>query len=179
MSQRTALVGKFAGLVFVLTAGVASAQPGIPISATFNVAFTASPNTGGTTYCGGTPLAAIVEAHGVGTSLTVPMFIQVNKTLTPGGAMHGCVTLTMANGDTLNATYEGTIALPDGNNFSPFSGSLTFTGGTGQFRNATGTATFTAWASFFYPTLSFLGGTSLPVQGTAFYLVQGSVSLGH
>ena len=179
MSQRTVLTAIVATMAFSMTAGVASAEGRVPIIATFDVAFTASPNTGGTTYCGGVAQAAVVEAHGVGTSDLGPMLIQVNKTLTPGGAMHGCVTLTAANGDTLNATYEGTIAVPNPNNFSPFSGSLTFTGGSGQFHNATGTATFTAWASFFYPTISFLGGSALPVQGTAFYLVQGSVSLGH
>jgi len=156
---------------------VARTEEHVPVNGTFTVAFTAKPNTASVAYCGGTALAAVVEAHGVGSSSLGALLLEVQKTLTVGGNMHGCVTLTAANGDSLTATYAGTIAAPDAYNFSAFSGTLTFTGGTGRFRGATGTADFTAWARFFYPTISFLGGTALPVQGSAFYLVQGAVSL--
>jgi hypothetical protein len=59
------------------------------------------------------------------------------------------------------------MEIPD--NLSFFSGTLTLTGGTGRFQGARGSASFTAWASFLHPTISFLGGTDLPVQGVAFY----------
>ena len=51
-------------------------------------------------------------------------------------------------------------------------GTLTFTGGTGRYRDASGSADFTA-------VFSRIGGTAAPVQGMAFYSVQGTVSLQH
>jgi hypothetical protein len=65
----------------------------------------------------------------------------------------------------LNATYDGTEGGPDANNFIvDGKGTLTFTGGTGRFRDATGIANFTA--------VFHLGSPVL-----AFYSVEGSVSL--
>ena len=92
--------------------------------------------------------------------------------------MHGCLILTAPNGDTLSAIYDGTEGAPNANNFIvSATGTLTFTEGTGRFRNASGIAHFTADFSTIYPASSFLGGTTAPAQVMAFYSVEGTVSL--
>jgi hypothetical protein len=53
---------------------------------------------------------------------------------------HGSVTLTAANGDSLTFDYEGLLNPVTGEG----NGTLTFTGGTGRFADATGNATFRA-----------------------------------
>ena len=64
--------------------------------------------------------------------------------------MHGCLTLTAANGDTMSAIYDGMendilfLGVKESYGFQFGMGTLTFTGGTGQFRGATGTVKFTA-----------------------------------
>ena len=52
-----------------------------------------------------------------------------------------------------------------------------FTGGTGRFRDARGSAHFTAVFSGIYPGSSFIGGTGAPFQVMAFYSIEGTVSL--
>jgi hypothetical protein len=117
-----------------------------------------------------------VEAHGDGQSTLGPLGFSLLKTLGQG-PLHGCLTLTALNGDTLTATYDGTGGAGNTNNFSSASGTLTFTGGTGRFTGASGTATFKAIFDNFYPASSFAGGTNMaPIQGLAFYLVEGKVS---
>ena len=75
-------------------------------------------------------------------------------------------------GDALYANYAGTTAGPTGE------GTLTFTGGTGRFLGATGSAKFTGFFVGLYPTLTVLGGGTIPyIQGMAFYLVEGTVNL--
>jgi hypothetical protein len=88
--------------------------------------------------------------------------------------MHGCLTLTALSGDKLTAIYDGTEGSPNANNFGFGNVALTFTG---RFRGATGSAKFTAVFSNFYPASSFVGGTSNPLQGVAFYSVDGTVLL--
>jgi hypothetical protein len=166
-----------AAMTIALAPTAALADEGMPFKATFSVAYTATPNTAGVSFCGGAPEPVAVEAHGVTDNLLGGLLVELQKTVAVPGNMHGCITMTAADGDVLNATYDGTILAPNVNNFSFFSGTLTFAGGTGQFAGATGSARFTAWAIFLYPSISFLGGTPLPVQGVAFYSVAGTVSL--
>jgi hypothetical protein len=150
----------------------------VPIQASFAVAFSGTPNTEGVAYCGGAPLPVAIEAHGSGFSTLGPLAFWLQKTQA-GSIFHGCLTLTDPNGDTLAATYDvaGT-APPNANHFSPATGTLTFTGGTGRFRNASGSATLTAVFDAFYPASSFAGGTgTAPLQGMAFYLVKGRISI--
>ena len=150
----------------------------VPIQASFTVAFSGTPNTDNVAYCGGAPLPVAIEAHGAGYSTLGALEFSLQKTQA-GPVFHGCLTLTAPDGDTLTATYdaEGT-APPNSNHFSPAVGTLTFTGGTGRFRDATGSATFTAVFDGFYPASSFLGGTNMaPVQGMAFYFIQGKISI--
>jgi hypothetical protein len=86
--------------------------------------------------------------------------------------------LTAPNGDTLNAIYDGTEGPPNTNNFNTGGGTLTFTGGTGRFRDARGSAHFTAVFSETYPASSFAGGTTTAqLQVMAFYSIEGTVSL--
>jgi hypothetical protein len=150
----------------------------IPIQASFAVAFSGTPNTGNVAYCGGTPGPVAIEAHGDGFSTLGALAFSLQKTQA-GALFHGCLTLTAPNGDTLTATYDAAgSAPPNANHFSPATGSLTFTGGTGLFSGASGSATFTAVFDQFYPASSFAGGTgTAPLQGMAFYLVQGKVSI--
>jgi ELWxxDGT repeat protein len=57
----------------------------------------------------------------------------------PGGAISGTVVFTAANGDQLWADFSGEFTSP-----TTLKGTYTFTGGTGRFSDATGTASFEA-----------------------------------
>ena len=152
----TKLVGSLAltAMAFALTSRAALAQPGIPFQASFTAAFVGVPNTNQIGFCGGpTGTAAypyVVEAHGVGISTLGFLSMTLKKTLPVTGPMHGCLTLTAANGDTMSAIYDGTegdilfLGVEQSYGFQFGTGTLTFTGGTGQFRGATGTVKFTA-----------------------------------
>jgi hypothetical protein len=175
ISIMTKLLGSLAlaAFIFAVAPKAALADDGRPFKGSFAVAFASTPNTGTppVTYCGGAPLLMVVEAHGDGYSTLGPLGFSLQKTA-GGGLFHGCLTLTAPNGDTLTATYDATAVAPtNANHFTPASGTLTFTGGTGRFSGASGSAYFTAVFAGFYP---FLGA---PVQGMAFYLVEGAVSV--
>jgi hypothetical protein len=154
----------------------------MPIQASFAVAFSATPNTANTAYCGGTPGPVAIEAHGDGFSTLGALALSLQKTQS-GPLFHGCITLTAPNGDSLTAIYDAAVSAPQGappnpNHFAPASGTLMFTGGTGRFAGASGKATFTAVFDSFYPGSSFASGTgTAPLQGMAFYVVQGTVSI--
>jgi hypothetical protein len=167
-----------AAMTVVLAPKGALADEGVPFKGTFTAAATVTPNTGGVTYCGGQLLDLAVEAHGAGYSNLGALSLLLQKTIdstTP--AMHGCLMLTAPNGDTLNAIYDGTEGPPNTNNFNTGGGTLTFTGGTGRFRDARGSAHFTAVFSETYPASSFAGGTTTaPLQVMAFYSIEGTVS---
>jgi hypothetical protein len=60
--------------------------------------------------------------------------------LNPDGSFTGTIVFTAANGDELWLDFEGAFTSP-----TDAAGTYTFTGGTGRFQNATGTATFTAY----------------------------------
>ena len=66
---------------------------------------------------------------------------------------------------------------PNSNLFAPATGALTFTGGTGRFKNASGSATFTAIFDVFYVASSLAGGgpATAPMQGMAFYEIEGTI----
>src|SRR4030095_1750201 len=55
------------------------------------------------------------------------------------GALAGVITFTAANGDQLRCTFAGGFISP-----TTATGTYTFTGGTGRFENAAGSATFVA-----------------------------------
>ncbi len=150
----------------------ALADDDLIIKATFTAGASATPNNG-MTFCGGTPLALVGVGHGAGSSTLGPFSVLLQKTLNPGpqGAMHGCLALTAPNGDTLNATYDGTEGASDANNFIEAAGTLTITGGTGRFEETMGSAKLTAVFDVIYPASSFAGGTTAPLQLTAFYSV--------
>lgn len=151
----------------------------VPLQASFAVAFSATPNTANTAYCGGASGPIAIEAHGDGFSTLGALALSLQKTES-GPLFHGCITLTTPNGDSLTAIYDAAgTAPPNANHFSPATGTLTFTGGTGRFAGASGKATFTAVFDTFYPGSSFASGTgTAPLQGMAFYVVQGIVSIG-
>ena len=94
-----------------------------------------------------------------------------------GSVLHGCLTLTAPNGDTLDATYAGGGMAANAHLFAPSTGTLAFTGGTGRFKNASGSAVWTAQAVVFYVASSWAGGgpATAPVQGMAFYEMEGTI----
>lgn len=168
-----------AAMTFVSAPKGALADEGVPIKGTFTAAASVTPNTGNVAYCGGTAQDLAVEAHGAGYSTLGDFSLSLQKTISDTGpAMHGCLILMAPNGDTLDAIYDGTEGPSNPNNFNTGTGTLTFTGGTGRFRDARGSAHFTAVFSVTYPASSFAGGTTTaPLQVMAFYSVEGTVSL--
>ena len=161
-----------------VTARKAPAEEGARILATFTVAYAGIPNTAGASFCGGAPMAVNVEAHGSGSSNFGPLTFSLHKTVDPAtGAAHGCLQLTTANGDTLEAIYDLKLGGPNDHQFALGSdGTLTFTGGTGRFQGASGGAALGSVFTNFYPASSFLGGVSNPIQGVAVYSVDGTLS---
>jgi len=160
-------------LVYGSTLLTVNAQSGRPIDGAFAVTATAIAGYTGPAYCGGTAYNVEVEAHGLGyTSLGAMSFSLIKTVQSPGPAMHGCLTLTAANGDILYATYDGSEPNPpNAHGFRLSSGTLTFTGGTGRFSGASGSATFTA-------SFTRLGGSftsSSPALISAYYLVHGNL----
>jgi hypothetical protein len=154
-------------------------QGGRPFAGSFAVSFTGTLNTAAVSYCGGTALPTAIEAHGNGSTSLGTFSFTLFKT-GGGGLFHGCLTLTAPNGDILEATYDAGSGATNSNNFAPATGGLTFTGGTGRFKNASGSATFSAIFNRYYPGNSFAGGgpANVPVQGMAFYEIEGTLHRG-
>jgi hypothetical protein len=154
-------------------------QGGRRFEGSFAVSYTGTPNTAAVTYCGGTALATAVEAHGNGSTSLGTFSFTLFKT-GGGGLFHGCLTLTAPNGDILEATYDAGSTPPNSNLFAQATGALTFTGGTGRFKNASGSAVFSAIFNPHYPGNSFAGGgpANVPLQGMAFYDIEGTIYRG-
>jgi hypothetical protein len=176
MTRRLVILA-LAAITFAV-AQKAPAEEGAPIRATFTVAFAGIPNTAGHSYCGGAPMAINVEAHGAGSSNFGPLTFSLHKTVDPAtGAAHGCLRLTAANGDTLEAIYDLKLGPNNDHQFGlGTDGTLTFTGGTGRFQGASGGAALASVFTNFYPASSFLGGKPNPIQGVAVYSVDGTLS---
>jgi hypothetical protein len=155
------------------------ADEGERIRATFTVAYAGIPNTAGASFCGGSPKFVNVEAHGAGSSNFGPLSFSLHKTVDPAtGAAHGCLQLTAPNGDSLEAIYDLKLGAANDHHFGlGTDGTLTFTGGTGRFQGASGSAALAAVFADFYPASSFVGGTSNPLQGVAAYSVDGTLSV--
>jgi hypothetical protein len=159
---------------------IALAQPGFHLQGSFSIGAEASPNTTGATFCGGPPSNQIVaQGYGTGFSTLGAFTFTLHKTLNLStGEYRGCVVLTAADGDTLEATYD--LSQPNSTtDFNTARGTLTITGGTGRFKGATGTLKTTAAFLNLYPANSFLGGGAAPLQVVANYLVDGIVSFGN
>jgi hypothetical protein len=174
---------RFLGFVVLATviAGLApqaAFADGWPLKGSFAVSFSTLPNTGNVSFCGGPAGAArVLEAHGTGSTSLGTFAFTLYKTVGAGGVLHGCLTFTAPDGDTLEATYAGTGLPANAHLFAPSAGTLTFTGGTGRFKNASGTAVWTAQAAAFYVANSWAGGgpVTAPIQGMAFYLIDGRI----
>jgi hypothetical protein len=93
----------------------------------------------------------------------------IKKRWPSGETLQGTFKMTAADGDTLEGTEAGTadISLFDENGYGPSRGTLTLTGGTGRFSDASGVLTLTAVQSPVWVGLS--PGT---VNGTVYYLVK-------
>lgn len=147
----------------------------VPFEGVIAVTATASPNVSAppAVFCGGSPLTLVAEGHGNGFTSLGPLTLSLQKTLDEPGPMHGCVTLTMTNGDTLTAIYDATEGMPNANGFITATGTWTVTGGTGHLRNASGQIAFSAVFIGLYPASSFLGGGASPLQVSAYYTFRG------
>jgi|SRR5215471_4218114 len=183
-SRRNILVISSGFLVLLAIAAAlapkrARADGGVPIRATFSVSYAGIPNTTATSFCGGPAYEINVEAHGAGASTVGPLLFTLHKTVQAAGPLsHGCLQLSTANGDTLNAIYDLDLGAENDHGFGGGSnGKLTFVGGTGHFQGASGSAALGSTFTLYYPASSFIGGTSAPVQGFATYSVDGWVSL--
>src|SRR5215203_4866413 len=162
-----ALLALVVAALALAPAPVRADNDNVRVDGTFTVSFT---RPSAVDYCAASGGDLSIEAHGIG-SLTGmgPMFMTVKKCLKFVDLTYaGTFTMTAGNGDTLNGTYAGTQTPANENGFGPFEGTLTVTGGTGQFEHATGGLTFTAVAS-----PASVGSTG-KLNGTAFYLVRGN-----
>jgi hypothetical protein len=121
-----------------------------------------------------------IDAQGMSDTSLGPLFVEVLKCLNPNGGSFGTyagtLTTTAPNGkDSLTWAYSGQNDSPgDFYGFQPFSGELTITGGTGKFKGAHGSASFTANSgpgtavgpSPFNPPVAFVGMAFYSVHGT-------------
>ncbi len=84
------------------------------------------------------PTGVLITANARGNATHLGNYSRVeNILLAPDGSFTGDVTFTAANGDQLTANIEGAFTGP-----ATASGTYSFTGGTGRFATATGTAYF-------------------------------------
>jgi hypothetical protein len=120
-----------------------------------------------------------VQAHGSGSTSLGAFSCALNKFVSIPGGAQGCATLTAVNGDTLVATYAGNCSAPSTTDyFAPCAGTLTITGGTGRFQEASGTVNFTLEYVAQYPGPSFTGGPPKPLLYiSALYTLQGTLSI--
>ena len=122
-----------------LTAAPVAAQQFVPIKGEFTTTFVLS-----------FPTLAIA---GVGNVSHLGLTTEYSDhTLDLLGNQTGTTVFIAANGDQLFATYVGTASPPDVNGIITFSGTQTFTGGTGHFSGATGTAQLQGTADIFTST---------------------------
>ena len=92
-----------------------------------------------------TPFTGVGRLSHLGRS-TVSSEQTVDFTKTPP-ELTGTDVFTMSRGDKLFATHSGISGVPDAQGNVTFSGEYIFTGGTGKFKNASGSAEFTGTAS--------------------------------
>jgi hypothetical protein len=164
-----ALAFVLAGVAF--TPKAALADSGVLIDGAFVVS-AAAPSAIDFCTREGTPSGISIEARGIGSASRLgPLFLKITKCLTfPGGGSvgsggvgtyAGTFAITAGNGDTLNGTYAGTEDFSglDANGFGPFQGTLTVTGGTGRFSDASGVLSFTATDTAFPQVYYLVHGT--------------------
>lgn len=117
----------------------ALAGDGVPVEGMFAVNFTGSPASPGIFDFSG---------NGIGILSNVGhCSFQLKKTLDTTlkvPTYSGTFTITAVNGDTLTGTYQGVGSSLDSGGYSPFSGHLIVTGGTGRFDGAIGNVSFSA-----------------------------------
>ncbi len=92
-----------------------------------------------------TPFEGVGRLSHLGNS-TVSSSQTVDFTTTPP-SLSGTDEFTAANGDKLFTTHSGISGAPDAQGNVTFSGEYVFTGGTGKFKGASGSASFTGTAS--------------------------------
>jgi hypothetical protein len=161
--------------VFVL-ASVAALWTVSPVFASDDVgvggSFTVSYAYSVENYCGAGEGEYSFEAQGLGRLTGLgPLFLTVKKCYrVSDGRYTGRFTIAGAAGDSLRGTYLGTQGPLDANNFGPFHGVLTITGGTGRFRGLRGALSFEAVSS---PDSAV--ATPGMLGGMAFYILDGQL----
>jgi hypothetical protein len=114
----------------------ATAQHAVPFRGTYATTFTLAPGPAPGVF--ELQFNAVGHANHLGHS-GGPSTHLLNALVNPNTQV-GTSTFFAANGDRLDTTYSGIAAPPGPNGVIQFSGTLTITGGTGRFRNATGSA---------------------------------------
>ena len=159
-------------LAAVLTPKPLLAQPGVPVNGNFAVSI-AAPSVSDFCTSEGTPSGISVEAQGIGQASRIgSLLLKITKcaTIENNVATYaGSFEMIACDGDKLNGTYAGTqdFSLLDANDFGPFQGTWTVTGGTGAFSNARGVLNFTGIAS------SSVKDSA--ANGQAYYLIKGNI----
>jgi hypothetical protein len=126
-----------AALMVVSLSSFAWAKQQVPIKGEFTTqfSFTSPPPVAQLTLSGGGWVSHL------GKATCSSLNEVVDFTQQPLPTMTGTLTLTAANGDTLTGEMDA-VAIPAEDGSITFFGTLTFTGGTGRFAGATGTAEF-------------------------------------
>jgi len=180
MFTRLALPASLA-LGFVLACG--ENEPGAPtqptatplaeVSRPWKESYQSSGTLAPGTRC---PAPLLLESDaGSGTATHIGRYTIVNShCLNPstGELTDGSFLKTTANGDQLSGTYFGqatVVQSPAPIGTFAVSGSLTFTGGTGRFANASGTVTMTGKQTADFSQQPVVTETALTMEGTISY----------
>jgi hypothetical protein len=136
------IAGLAAALCLSVAAG-AQAGESVPLIGRFDTSFTLTPTS--------IPGVFTVDFSGSGevshmgrTTVASPMTVDFRSSPNP---MAGPVVFTAASGDELHASLSGLGSPADASGNTAFTGTLTFTGGTGRFSGASGHAAFSGAAN--------------------------------
>ncbi|MBK9385289.1 MAG: hypothetical protein IPN34_10790 [Planctomycetes bacterium] len=141
--SRHLLAATALALALGLSATPATAQRFLPIEGKFTTSFVLTPTA--------TPgvFSLSIDSQGIASHLGLTVGSSthtVDMTGTPT-VQFGSTTYIAANGDRLFAHYSGTASAPNASGVITFSGTQTFTGGTGRFHGATGSTSMQGTAN--------------------------------
>jgi hypothetical protein len=159
MIRSASMILALTTLVLGISPRPTTAQHFVPIKGSYVTAFTLTPTP--------TPGVVRVQIVSIGKASHLGNSTNAADTLVDMRVVPNLQTgpelFIAANGDRLAGTYSGIAGLPDPSGIIRFSGILTFTGGTGRFSEATGSAV--------------LQGTANVINGTGQFSFAGQIAL--